>query len=74
MGKTYKGIKGRISKLTQIGSNNGPGIRSERWSSTNLIRGGDGGGQYAGGNKKGRHGGASYLGYYIKSNLLIIDL
>ena len=53
MGKIYEGIWGCIFKLSQIGGGGGPGTGSERWFSTSLIRGGDGGGRYAGGIRRG---------------------
>ena len=73
MGKIYKRVWGRISRLSHIISGGGRGTGTNGWPGASLIRGGNGGGQYAGGGK-GQYGGINYLGYYIKSNLLIIDL
>ena len=73
MGKIYEWIGGCVFKLTQIGGGDGPGIGLERWTSANLIRGGNRDGRRAGGIKRGRYNGADYLGYYIKNNLFITD-
>ena len=73
MGKIYKRVWGCVSKLNHITSGGGRGIKTNGWPGASLIRRGDGGGQCAGGGK-GRYGSTGYLGYYIKSNLLIIDL
>ena len=73
MGKIYKGVGGRIPRLYHISGGGGRGIRTKRRPGASLIRRGDGGGQCAGGGK-GRHGGTGYLGCYIKSNLIIVDL
>ena len=73
MGKTYKGVQGCVSRLSHIVGGGGRGIRTNGWPGANLINKGNRGGQYTG-SGKGRYGGINYLGYYIKSNLLIIDL
>ena len=73
MGKIYKKVGGYVPKLYHINNSNGRGIKTKRRPSTNLNRGGNGGGQRVGGGK-GRHGGINYLGYYIKNNLIIINL
>ena len=73
MGKTYKGVWGHISKLSHIAGGDGRGTRTNGWPGASLICGGDGGGQRTG-NGKGRYGGTGCLGYYIESNLLIVDL
>ena len=73
MGKIYKRVGGRVPKLCHIGGGGGRGIRIKRRPSASLSRGGNGGGRCAGG-KGGRYNGTGCLGYYIKSNLIIIDL
>ena len=73
MGKIYKRVWGYIFRLSHIGSSDGRSIRTKRRPNASLIRGGNGDGQCASGGK-GRYGGISYFGYYIKSSLFIIDL
>ena len=73
MGKIYKGVGGYVPKLCYIGGGGGRGIRTKWRPSASLSRGGNGGGQYAGGGK-GRYSGIGCLSYYIKNNLIIIDL
>ena len=73
MGKIYKRVRGCVPKLCHIGSGGGCGTRTKRRPNASLNYGDDGGGRYAGGGK-GQYGGVNYLGYYIKSNLIIVDL
>ena len=73
MGKIYKGVKGYVLKLCYIGGGSGRGIKTKQRPSTSLSRGGNGGGQYTGGGG-GRYGSTGYFGYYIKNNLIIINL
>ena len=73
MGKIYEGVGGCVLRLYHIGGGGNRGIRIKQRPSVNLSRRGDGGGRCAGG-ERGRYGGIGYLGYYIKSNLIIVDL
>ena len=73
MGKIYKGVGGRVLKLYYIGGGDGRGIKTKWRPSTSLNRGGNGGGRCTG-DGGDRYGGINYLGYYIKSSLIIIDL
>ena len=73
MGKIYKRVGGRIPKLYHIGGGGGRGTRIKWRPNASLNRGGDEGDRYAGGGGD-RYGGTGYLNYYIKSNLIIVNL